>query len=328
MDVDRSRPHLRVAAPDDGVVVPAAFARGWPTACAALTTVDAPSLVVVAVGDGQVLAPALVITAERDQPQIATVGRHRACALPLPTEASLARRHLAIVVEPRGGGREVRARVLDLDTADGLLAEDGEPGRSLSLDGPTLVRAGGVTLVLVPTTGDDAWPIEPAAAWARLPPRRVLDAVDDEPAALPRRLAHGTDAPATEAAPRVTTVRLGPAPLRREIGAPASGPAGRLRGRLAIAGAPAILVDDAAATAGVLVGRGSGHALPALATAGISRLHLLLLELGGRLWAFDVGSSHGTRRPGGARAPSFALADGDELVLGEGLARVRWAAAR
>jgi pSer/pThr/pTyr-binding forkhead associated (FHA) protein len=77
-----------------------------------------------------------------------------------------------------------------------------------------------------------------------------------------------------------------------------------------------------AAAAGLLVGRRPSQ------QPGVSRVHLLVMELGGAMVAFDAASTNGTFlvRPGqaGERVRVAALADVDALVLGDGLLRVHW----
>ena len=87
-------------------------------------------------------------------------------------------------------------------------------------------------------------------------------------------------------------------------------------------------VGERAASGGILLGRYErcdSHGASAVAHPGISRVHLLVLTIGGNVYAIDTGSTNGTYRTGhDAEVRILRLDDDVELVLGEDLARVKW----
>jgi hypothetical protein len=87
-----------------------------------------------------------------------------------------------------------------------------------------------------------------------------------------------------------------------------------------------LAVGASAARTGVLVGRYERcdtHGASVLAHHGISRVHVLVLDIDGALYAIDTGSTNGISI-GKDEVRITALAAGTELVLGDDLARMEW----
>jgi pSer/pThr/pTyr-binding forkhead associated (FHA) protein len=87
-----------------------------------------------------------------------------------------------------------------------------------------------------------------------------------------------------------------------------------------------IAIGERAAEAGVLLGRYERcdtHGATVFAHHGISRVHLLVVEVEGALYAVDTGSTNGTFQ-GSDEVRIVPLVGGTELVFGDGLARMEW----
>ena len=65
------------------------------------------------------------------------------------------------------------------------------------------------------------------------------------------------------------------------------------------------------------------HGATVFAHHGISRVHLLVVEVEGAVYAVDTGSTNGTFH-GDDEVRIVPLASGTELVFGDGLARMEW----
>lgn len=280
-----------------------------------------PALAVFAI-DMDGLAGSLILGARPDRVAAAVLGRHRHVDLWLGEDPALSLRHLAILTHRHPKERPLRYRVLDLRTEVGFASESGERLDAFEASGPVFTEVGAYVVLFLPLDGRLAWPTDPLEAWAGLPERVYTGAPRSASRARPARLA------ARPAGPDVTAVQRLPGPRRLAHGLRAGeAPLGELtvtskHGQLTVA------VGPAAARAGVLLGRYArcdNAGLAVLETNGVSRVHLLVLDVDGALYAIDTGSTNGVHI-GGSAVRSHPLAFGDEVELGHKLGVVRWSA--
>jgi hypothetical protein len=282
----------------------------------------------------------------------AVIGRHGKADLWLEDDPSLSLRHLALVLWPDRGDGEVCLRLLDLRTQSAFHDEHGRQYESLVSEGPLFVRCGSHVLFLLVTGDGIAWPEDASDGWACIPERVYLDGEEAEPDRWQRKAARSrrAQADASEGGAsfaETTMVRRVAGPLR--VGTRLLAAGERPLGCLSIAVGDAqqdLVVGPRAAHAGVVLGRYDrcdGDAGKVLSADGISRVHLLLVTIGDRLYAIDTASTNGTQKAvvveGDERtdAPRMAvvaeadggfhaapLEDGDTLVLARGVAQLRW----
>lgn len=288
--------------------------------------VDEPGLGLLAVDERTGVPAGLVrLRARFGRHVAAIVGRHDQCDLFLDKHASLALRHLAIVLEPvkswRAASTSVSYRVLDLRTERGFTDEDGKTLRGLRAEGPAFIRCAGHALFIMPIGDPSDWPKSPADAWGMLPERVYFDELRSDPKGsltnLPKARAQNarthTSMILRTLGPRDTGMGLvdrGDVAGMLEIVGP------NLRGRLSL--------GDQALRDGVLLGRYArcdGAAL--LDDASLSRVHILLLHVDDALLAIDTASRNGTHVPGQRNARVIALERESELHLGKHT-RIRW----
>lgn len=286
----------------------AAFRVAWPSLRDAFRTFG-PGLLAAAVDQNGVAATA-GLRARPDRPMSAIVGRHAATDLYLWDDATISLRHLVLLVLPRPDPTQpVRFRALDLRTGQGFGDEQGQTVQSLEADGPVFLRLGRYLVLLLPLTGE-RWPDDPRAAWARVPPRTWQH--ERRPLTEPgdNTLVQLTDGPGFPSEERVGRSTLG---LLR-VTSPR--------------GSTALALSERSARNGVLLGRYDrcdNHGLRVLDDPNVSRVHLLIIEIDGALYAVDTGSTNGVRR-GGERFREHALGGHDVLEIGKGLATVEWLA--
>jgi hypothetical protein len=320
-----------------------------------------PGLAVIAIDSFTArVAGSICIAAKAAKPNLAIVGRHSMADLFLESDPSLSLRHLAVVVEPmsewaRHGG-DLRYRLLDLRTRLAFEDEDGRTLEGVVAEGPIFVRCGHYALLCLITGDETDWPSDAEQAWACIPPRVYLDETEAEPdrwrrqrrARTPAR-GHPVSEPGGAIGDRVTRVQrtIGPWRLRAELLLEGEPPLGTLRVR-ATSGSQAITIGGHAASQGILLGRYDrcdASDATVLTDPNISRVHLLLLQVGRGMFAFDVVSTNGTwqaesvaNRPALAEGTQHDIDDGfmwrevriaeltpqTYLALGEGLAYLSW----
>jgi hypothetical protein len=261
----------------------------------------AAGLGLVVVSD-DALEAAVWVPAEPDGINPVIVGRHSAAEVFLPWDPGLSLRHLAVIVQ-RPGAAPGRFRVLDLRTPTGFGDEHGRCLAALEAAGPMLVDCASFAALLFPTAEDDAaWPDDPEAGWRRVPERAYLDSASADPerwsrpgGVVVREPAWAADSATTTSVftfpgPEFLSPTLAPAPIEQ---APA-------RGEIRVAsprGGASLLLGPEAARRGALLGRYErcdGAGLPCLSSLTLSRVHLLVIENGGALWAVDTASTNGT----------------------------------
>jgi len=336
------------------------FTAAWPEMRRVIVGFDQPGVAVVAVDSvKRRVAGTLCLAAKDDRANAATVGRHGQCDLYLHSDPALSLRHLAIVVHPihaavKGGdapaGRmsgEIAFRVLDLRTRTAFKDEQGRRLEAVTAEGPVFLQVGGYALFFLVTGDEGLWPEDADQAWQCIPERVYLDEAPAEPDRWRRRrgipipvtpdaanpFAAGTGVHDTPPPPReaITLVRTQPGPARAQVELRLDDgelPLGTLR--LTSGGmTQAMLLGAHAAQTGVLLGRYERcdtHGATVFAHHGISRVHLLIVEIEGRLYAMDTGSTNGTFETGGAAGPLriVPLGNGSQLIFGDNLARMEW----
>jgi len=279
--------------------------------CAALAGRDGLAIVAI---DGAGVAASAFLPRQQDSMEVAVVGRHRLADLWLGA-ASIALRHLLILAHAGQGAERTRYRVLDLRTDAGMMDERGEALRSFEADGPVFFQVDRTSFLTLPTAVPFSWPDDPLAAWNAFPARSY----DGTPFSHRRR--SRTD----DYRELRTNVGIGSEVVDVTRALTSGSPVGSFeiqneRGRLSL------LVDRAALHAGVLIGRyercDSGG-LDHLALDGCSRVHALLLEVDGRVHVVDTASTHGVH-VGGSAVRVHAISAGEEVVLGQDVASLRW----
>ncbi len=291
-----------------------AFVTSYPAIRKEIAGVTERCLAVFAVDEHGVCGHARLVP-HADGVQTAILGRHTSTDLLLGADDRISLRHLALVIPPSGGAEPLRYRLLDLRTGRGMRDEQGRRVDHVAAEGPLLVTVAHHVLICLPLPGPSTWPTDPLEAWRALPPRAYV-----EPAGA------GRPSP-PEVAPGATAVQV-------LAGARFAGPStsgdeqvGALHLRSAL-GQARLVVSARALRSGVLIGRYDrcdNAAQPVLADERISRVHVLLLQVGEATWAIDTASTNGLwHARTGLR--QRALAHGDELELGSRLAWLRWEA--
>jgi hypothetical protein len=194
-------------------------------------------------------------------------------------------------------------------------------------------------LFCLPTGDTTAWPQDPEDGWQCIPERVFLRAAQAEPDRWKRQKRAGRNGrqpvfPAADGKQRnaVTLVHsvAGPVRARARLLAPGEEALGTMRVS-ANAGIQTLVIGPYAAQQGVLLGRYERCDIDGanvLTNDGISRVHLLIIDIEGHLYAIDTGSTHGTWLSGEDREVRITPLDkGTELTLGAKLAALRWSPA-
>jgi hypothetical protein len=296
---------------------------------------EQPGLALIAVDSTGVTASACM-AAKPDRINVAVVGRHGMADLYLEGDATLSLRHLAVILHPRPASDDIRFRILDLRTALAFVDENGRRLEALEAEGPVFIRCGAYPVFFLPTGDEIPWPDEPGAGWECIPERIYFDEELAEPDRWERRRLRarwqGADErprrPRRAGRPagttRVQTFR-GPVLAHRRLVAEEEEPMGELRIH-SDAGTTGIAIGARAAREGVLFGRYDrcdNEGVPVLTHISISRVHVLVLEIAGQLYAIDTASTNGVFADG-EEVRLVPLEYDQRLVLGDNLASVRW----
>jgi hypothetical protein len=255
-----------------------------------------------------------------ERPEFATVGRHDQCDLVLSGDEGVSLRHI-VIAAARHGLDEVRIRVIDLQTGSGLLTEDGRPCEALLAEGPVFVHMGAYQLFILPTgtLAQYGWGRSAQEAWSAVPERVYLN--------HSIRSQDPMEGPSIPAPSRrmSRTLLLPPAePLGRR---PAPGDPGAQVGILEVASAnraKAFPVHVRDMRRGILIGRYPRCDI-GVPDAGLSRVHLLILEHEHQWWAVDTGSSNGVHQAD-RRVRQLVLGHAATFSVGHEI-ELRWKAA-
>jgi hypothetical protein len=280
---------------------------------------------VVTSGDG--VEASAWVRAEADEIRPLILGRHNEAEIFLPSDAALSLRHLAVILQRRGDG-PVRYRVLDLRTATAFEDDRGRRLEALESDGPALIRCAAFALFLFPTAeSGEPWPEDADEAWRRLPERVYLDSASADPDrwARPGGRAEPQQPEPVGCASQTTNSVSFPGPV---FLSPASAEDGPVRGEIVLGsrfGRASLRLGKESARRGVLLGRYDrcdGGGLPLLSSPSLSRVHLLIVEVGTTLFAIDTASRNGTRL-GERQVHHARLEPGRPLILAEDVS-VEW----
>lgn len=286
--------------------------------------VDEPGVAMLAVDEYTGQPAGLVRLRARPGRHVAAiVGRHDVCDLFLNNHASLALRHLAVVLDPvtswKRGESSVRYRVLDLRTESGFTDENNKSMRGLRAEGPAIMRCASHAIFIMPIGDPSDWPLRADDAWAMLPERVYFDEMQSRPEGS---LAH---MPIHRMNTRQSMVYRTHGP--RETGQGLVQAVSDIAGTLEIIGETrygALRVGDAALRDGILLGRYArcdGAAL--LEDQAMSRVHALLLQIDDALIVVDTASRNGTFLRGQPAARVITVAGDTEINLGKHT-RIRW----
>jgi hypothetical protein len=301
------------------------FRRHYPPIRGLLNGHRAPGLALAVAGREGLEATAWV-PAEVDGINPVIVGRHSTAEVFLPSDPELSLRHLAVILHSQGA-EPGRFRVLDLRTPTAFEDEQGRRLEALESAGPTMVRCASFAVLLLPTAeSDEPWPKDPDAGWTRVPERVYLDSASADPERWNRPGVVVRFSPALrDAGAQTTSIVSFPGPL---FLSPAPAEAGPAQGEIRVSswsGRASLLLDREAARRGALLGRYErcdGAGLPCLSNPGLSRVHLLVIESGGALWAIDTASKNGSLL-GAQRIRRTRLDSGRRLTLA-GDVTVEW----
>jgi hypothetical protein len=217
--------------------------------------------------------------------------------LPLGRDRSISLRHMAVIVEPVVSFEPgaVRYRVIDLRSSHGLTTEEGKEVGAIRCDGPCFVAAGRYAFYFF-VTGDptdfrapakDAWACVPPRIYEQVQPRLAMGSVQFQKVGLGPMSLGG----------ELTTIQTLRPPTRLELGR-LLGKGETPVGELMLEGEDClqrIEVGPAALEDGILIGRSERcDTGTAIDSRRLSRVHLLILAVGGELYAFDTASSNGS----------------------------------
>ncbi len=284
--------------------------------------VDEPGLALLAVDELTGRAAGLVRLRARPGRHVAAiVGRHDACDLFLDRHASLALRHVAVVLDPvtsyKRGESTVRYRLLDLRTESGFTDEHGKGMRGLRAEGPALVRVANHAIFVLPLGDATDWPTRADDAWSMLPERVYFDEMTSSPEGtvtnLPRKADTSRSMIYRTHGPRDTGMRLIES--------------GDTAGWLTVIGETrtgVLSIGDQALRDGVMLGRYArcdGAAL--LEDPSLSRVHAMLLSVDDCLLVIDTASRNGTWETGKPSSRVITVNGDTEINLGKHT-RIRW----
>lgn len=284
--------------------------------------VDEPGIAMLAVDEFTGMPAGLVRLRARPGRHVAAIiGRHDACDLFLDRHASLALRHLAVVLAPvtswKRGETNVRYRIFDLRTETGFMDEHGKTMHGLRAEGPALLRVANHAIFVLPLGDATDWPVRASDAWSMLPERVYFDEMTCRPegslTAMPINSRTRKSMLYRTHGPRETGQGL----VER----------GDIRGTLEVIGQTKygrMKIGEEALRDGVLLGRYArcdGAAL--LEDQQMSRVHALLLQIDDDLMLIDTASRNGSYLPGQAAARVIPVTPAADIQLGK-YTRIRW----
>lgn len=306
------------------------------------------------------LVGSMCLAAKVDMPNSAIAGRHGMADLYLENDASLSLRHLAIITSPLTSidSHDIRFRIVDLRTSTAFQDEFGQQFEALLAEGPLFVRCGNYALFCLPTGDPTGWPPRAEDGWECIPERVYIQGEAAEPdrwqrqrpstAIKPARDSDEAGAAGDEAGhdeagdseidaeskpgdqdrrSAKTLVRSVAGPVRARLLTAGEEPLGTLR-ISADVGVQSLVIGRRAAQQGVLLGRYERcdiDGVNVLTHRRISRVHLLVIEIEGRLYAVDTASTHGTwLGKDGREVRITPMEAGTQLILGQDFATLRW----
>lgn len=318
------------------------FAANYETIRAAALGFGRVGVALVAVDiESRGLAGLVCLAARPGEPRLAIVGRHGLADLFLDDDASVSLRHLAVLLHGAQSWDPDRLALSLIDLRSGLRFDDeyGQRLEALEAAGSVFVRFGRYALFCLPTGDKLSWPARAKDAWAMIPAREYTRAQRAD----------------VEQDPRQRLWRQAPSVVRRAPGRVPAAPAGSGRTQITLMDGPEMAqslwlgaderpighitvrsshtartmpVSERALLQGVIVGRDERcDQSDLLADPYISRVHLMLRVIDGRLWAMDLASTGRTFtwEQGHMVALRLAPVEGPRhLALAKGRASVDW----
>ncbi len=245
------------------------------------------------------------------------IGRHTRCGLRLESN-TVSLRQLAVYARSESPGAAPVIRLWDLNTQHPFVTEDGQRNAAVSAQGLLYAAVDEYALVLMPTRGpsEPPWPERAEEAWDALPPRQFVDR------SLPNavRLRHSQRLRLDGQPYHTEVTREIPLMMLGEHEGPDD-----VWGELRLVGKKkqeSHRISLERLEQGVLLGRYDRCGIPLAELNSVSRVHLLLVQLGEELLAIDTASTNGTSR-GRTRIETTTLDDVDSLELG-GALQIHW----
>lgn len=304
---------------------------------------DEPGVAAIAIdGRKNHLESSAWIAAKSGVPNTAIIGRHSMADVYLARDPSISLRHLALIVEPvaswERGELDVSYSVLDLRTGEGFEDEHGRRMEGLRVEGPSFIRCGDYAIFFLVTGDITPWPASGKDAWDCLPERVFLDErLGDGTGSHGYRARVAAQRQLLDESPRRTgrtfiQKTLGPLTIEHDLVRADDEVLGELRVRTS-SRQTTFSIGTSALREGILLGRYDRcEKSGVLADARISRVHVLLIEIAGSIWAIDVASTCGTWRINDSRrlveSRVSALAHRSKLILADRVAELRWKDAR
>jgi hypothetical protein len=287
-----------------------------------------PGVVVTVIGPSGFEGSA-ALPATPDGINALTIGRHGCADLCLAGDPTMSLRQGAVIVHPWSEGGAVRFRILDLRASRPFEDEQGRRFEALEAEGPVFLRLGAYTLFVFPRSpGSPSWSGSPESAWGEMPERVYLEEALPEPdrARLGEPLVNRyLEQAAFDSQSTLICPLRGPVFEHERLVRDGEGPHGQLIVRSAM-GEMILLLGKTALTRGVLLGRYprcDGGWVGVLSDHAISRVHALVIEIAGRVYAIDAGSSNGLW-VGGNRVRVARLVTGLTVALAGRVATLEW----
>ena len=245
------------------------------------------------------------------------IGRHTRCGLRLESN-TVSLRQLAVYARSESPGAAPVIRLWDLNTQHPFLTEDGQRNAAVSAQGMLYAAVDEYALVLISTRGpsEPPWPERAEEAWKALPPRQFVDR--SLPSAI--RLQHSQRLRLDGQPYHTHVTREIPLMMLGEHETPED-----VWGELLLVGKKrqeSHRISLERLEQGVLLGRYERCGIPLAEIHNVSRVHLLLVQLGEELLAIDTASTNGTWQTR-TRIETTTLDDVDSLVLGNEL-QLHW----
>jgi len=272
-----------------------------------------PAVLVAAVDERARVVGAVIV----ESGDSLVIGRHTRCGLRLESN-TVSLRQLAVYARAESPGAAPVIRLWDLNTQHPFLTEDGQRNAAVSAQGMLYAAVDEYALLLIPTRGpsEPPWPERAEDAWNALPPRQFVDR------SLPNavRLQHSQRLRSDGQPYHTQVTREIPLMMLGEHEGPED-----VWGELQLVGTKKLeshRISLERLEQGVLLGRYDRCGIPLTELHSVSRVHLLLVQLGEELLAIDTASTNGTCR-GRTRIETTTLDDVDSLELG-GALQLHW----
>jgi len=298
------------------------FVQNYESLRSARDALSGPGVTVTVIGPSGFEGTA-AIAARPDGINALSIGRHSHAHLFLSGEMLLSLRQGAVILYPLVDENRVRFRVLDLRARNPFEDERGARVAALEADGPVFLQAGAYSVFVFPRGRDSApWSRAPERVWDEMPERVYLEDRGFEHAEELFR-----DRTTGRGGSEGTLAVALPGPSLEHERLLEEGEAAR--GRLTVRSADGemtLTLGPSAAGRGVLLGRYApcdGSRSAVLSGAAISRVHALVIEIAGQLYAVDAGSKNGLWLRGN-RVAVARLRPGAPVALARTAATLDW----